>query len=223
MLLRAGAALLHCYRDELVDSGSFQAVATTLQRIGRDLWHADRLIAAMYNKHRVSRRPQQKAALDTVRKERVAQRLAAAAGEARELVSRTAFTADDIRELLDCARRTFEAEGGAMARPSEACARESVLEALLANLAHVLYPDAAPLSAHRRARHSAGALFDVIAAKSISADFVPLDAMLVGLSTLCRASDEEALAYTFGAFDSDGDGDLTAVGCLLYTSPSPRD
>ena len=92
--MRAGAALLHCYRDAVLAARDFNGTSLVLQTIGRDLWragrpgatrharargeegrcprrrHADRLVATMYTKSAVTGRPQHRHALRRAREER---------------------------------------------------------------------------------------------------------------------------------------------------------
>ena len=45
VLLRCGAALLYCYREAVQSTSDFAEISQLLQRLGHDMWHADRLLA----------------------------------------------------------------------------------------------------------------------------------------------------------------------------------
>ena len=42
VLMRAGAAVLHCYHESVLAASDFQTMTMLLQRLGHELWHADR-------------------------------------------------------------------------------------------------------------------------------------------------------------------------------------
>ena len=67
VLLRAGAALLHCNREAVLAATDFHTISLLVPRLGHDFWHADGLLTIMYNK---GRRVQQKLALRHAQRER---------------------------------------------------------------------------------------------------------------------------------------------------------
>jgi len=199
VLLRAGAALLDCYKEPILAAADFHSISVLLPRIGHDLWHADQLISAMYNKHPVSGRPQQKVALRHVQRERSVQRKMLEKDEVRELQELTHFDAAQIETLRTYVRDEVLLEH----QSADACVREAHLQPLVATHFGLLY-----LRDSRRARsHEPAALFDVLDPHTDG--FVKLRQLLLGLSALCRGDDDEALGFAFETFDTEGNGALS--------------
>ena len=174
VLLRCGAALLYCYREAVQSTSDFAEISQLLQRLGHDMWHADRLLSLMFNKAGLpylrKLKPQQTVALGKVSREREEAQAKKEGEEVRDLAQSTHFDAPEVEAFRAHVRATLELGREA----SDACVREPHVAALVCAMGHVLYPRE---RARRRERMLPGALFDMIDRK----------------------------------------------GCLLYTSPSPRD
>ncbi|KAL1510670.1 hypothetical protein AB1Y20_006967 [Prymnesium parvum] len=216
VLLRAGAALLHWYRDAVLATTDFHTIAQLVQRLGHDLWHADGLLSTMYNKHRMKSRAQQKIALRHVQKERGQQRQLLEGEEVRDLQARTHFTAAELEALRASVRsRVLEQVGS---EGSDVCVRDVHLPLILAQLRRL---------APREGRQPWGlaeAVYDIIDARGEG--YVRLDKLLLGLSALCLGDEEERLQFTLKAFDRDGDGRLSAAElsrllCRAYSRCAP--
>ena len=200
VLLRCGAALLYCYREAVQSTSDFAEISQLLQRLGHDMWHADRLLSLMFNKAGLpylrKLKPQQTVALGKVSREREE---AQAKRRARRCATsrRHHFDAPEVEAFRAHVRATLELGREA----SDACVREPHVAALVCAMGHVLYPRE---RARRRERMLPGALFDMIDRKGDG--FVKMRQLLLGLSALCRGDDDEALGYVFDAYDADGDG-----------------
>lgn len=99
VLLRAGAALLHWYRESVLAATDFHKITQLVQHVGHDLWHADGLLTTMYSKHRMASKAQQKKALRHVHKERGQQRQQLEVEEVKDLSSRTHFSEAELEAL----------------------------------------------------------------------------------------------------------------------------
>ena len=201
VLLRCGAALLYCYREAVQSTSDFAEISQLLQRLGHDMWHADRLLSLMFNKAGLpylrKLKPQQTVALGKVSREREEAQAKKEGEEVRDLAQSTHFDAPEVEAFRAHVRATLELGREA----SDACVREPHVAALVCAMGHVLYPRE---RARRRERMLPGALFDMIDRKGDG--FVKMRQLLLGLSALCRGDDDEALGYVFDAYDGDGDG-----------------
>ena len=158
VLLRAGAALLHCYREAVLATTDFHTISQLVQRLGHDLWHADGLLTTMYNKDRMASRAQQKLALRHVQKERGQQRQALEVEEVRELAARTHFSATELEALRAHVRSLVLDQVGS--EGSDACVQDFHLPQICAGMRGVLYPGA------KRTWQPAEAIYDIIDARS---------------------------------------------------------
>jgi len=201
VLLRAGAALLHCYSEAVLATTDFHTIAQLMQRLGHDLWHADGLLTTMYNKNRMASRHQQKVALRHVQRERGHQRILLEGEEVRDLEARTHFSSSELEALRAHVRNLVRVDGLAGSEGSDACVQDVHLPQVTGGMGHVLYPGA------KAAWEPAEALYDIIDARAEGS--IKLDKLLLGLSALCRGDDDEVLKYTLKAYDKDGDGCLS--------------